>query len=414
MTTISRRSFLAASGVGVATVVTGLGTQLAVAQSPTGSREKLVVLMLDGGADGMTLVPPVSMPSYYDNRPDIAVPQPNQNGGALPLTNGSGNGNVRFPSGLNGIFGLHPTLEPIFGQWQSGNLAFVVGSGLPGNSRSHFRSQVKIRAGSLDAVEGGWVARIMNARGNPQDSPLQAVNSSGNATQFVAGMVPRMGLIGNLNNAGIKGFQNNSLATTALRVLHARNDSVSVQGTRLINVIDSIQQLDSDRRPGYPNTTTGRRFSELATLLEADLGVEAAAFASGGWDHHGRLTARMNNDGAELGNALGAFINDTKLEGINLMVITEFGRTINQNGNAGTDHGKGFTAMVMGPGIQGGVYGEDYPSAFPNARRHDLAVLTDYRKMITEVATGRLGLDGDDVGSIFPGYNFNAPLGLTR
>ncbi len=412
MSTISRRSFLAASGVGVATVVTGLGTQLAVAQSPTGNREKLVVLMLNGGADGMTLVPPISMRSYYDNRPGVAVPRPNQNGGALPLTSGSANGNARFPTGLDGVFGLHPLLQPIYGQWRSGNLAFVVGAGLPGNSRSHFRSQAKVRAGSLGVVRGGWVARIMQAKGNPEDSPLQAVNSSGRSNEFVSGLVPRMGLVGNLRNAGINGFANRSLATTALRVLHSKNDSVSIQGTRLIGVLDSIQQLDSDRRAGYPNTGLGRQLSELSTLLEADLGIEAAALGLGGWDHHGNQNARMGRNGAELGDALGAFINDTNLQGINLMVITEFGRTINQNGNGGTDHGQGFTAMVMGPGIRGGVYGDDYPSAFPNSNRHDLAVLTDYRKMIAEVATNRLGVG--DIGSVFPDFNANGSLGLTR
>lgn len=412
MSTVSRRSFLAASGIGVATVVTGLGTQLAVAQSPSTNREKLVVLMLNGGADGMTLVPPVSMPSYYDNRPGIAVPRPNQNGGALPLTSGSANGNARFPTGLDGVFGLHPLLQPIYGQWQSGNLAFVVGSGLPGNSRSHFRAQPKVRAGSMGAVQGGWVARIMNARGNPNDTPLLAVNSSGSSAQFVSGLTARMGLIGNLNNAGVNGFQNRAMATTALRVLHARNDSVSVQGTRLIGVLDQIEDLNSARRNGYPNTGLGRSFSELATLLEADLGVEAAALGMGGWDHHRNQNGRMNRGGAQLGNALGAFINDTNLEGINLMVITEFGRTINQNGNGGTDHGQGFTAMVMGPGIRGGVYGDDYPSAFPNSNRHDLAVLTDYRKMIAEVANNRLGVG--NVGSVFPDYNVSGSFGLTR
>ncbi len=407
-TTISRRSLLAASGIGAAALVTGLGTQLAVAQDGEVKGDKLVVLMLSGGADPLVLAPPVSMSSYYDRRRNIAIQPPGENGGALPLTAASANGNAIFPSGFDGVFGLHPALQPLYGTWQAGNMALVTGVGLPGITRSHFRAIPKITAGSMEEVQGGWIGRLMSAKGNAGGTPLQAVTAPG-AGDFAAGLSTHAGIIGNLDQFGISGFANASLATAALRATHARNDSISVQGTRLIGMLDSIQSISSDLRPGYPNTDTGRQFSELAALLQSDLGIEAAAIENGGWDMHANLTSRMSRFGVSMAEAVGAFIDDTGLEGITLMMITEFGRTIGQNGRGGTDHGHGFTAFVMGEGIQGGVFGE-FPDDLSTAR--EIPITTDYRKVISEVATNRLEVG--NLNGVFPGLTQSGAFGLTR
>lgn len=413
--TLTRRSFLAASGLGVATIATGLGTQLAAAQSPTGG-DKLVTLFLNGGADGLTLVPPVGMSSYYDRRPNIAVARPNQNGGALPLTAASSNGRAVFPSGLDGIFGLHPDLAPIYPLWEKGQLALVVDAGLPNVTRSHFRAIPRVMRGSNDNARGGWLARIVQAKSASGNPVLRGVSSPG-AARMMDSLSESSALITNLSNFGINGFDERSLATAALVAMHNKPDSVSVEGKAYLDNVDEILEAAKGRRNGYPNNALGRQFSEVATLFEANLGIEAAALNYGGWDFHRNSNARTGRLVPVIANAMAAFANDGQLEDTTLMVITEFGRTVTQNGNGGTDHGQAFTAFVMGAGVRGGVYSTDFPDTFqPSTRRYDLPITTDYRKVIAEVATNRVGVQPNAISSVFPSYmgSNSAALGIAR
>lgn len=411
--TLTRRSFLAASGLGVATIATGLGTQLAAAQLPSGG-DKLVTLFLTGGADGLTLVPPISMSSYYDRRPGIAVPRPNQNGGALPLTTASSNGTAAFPSGHDGTFGLHPLLAPIYPLWQKGQLALVVDAGLPKVIRSHFRAIPRVMRGSNSDPGSGWMARLLAAKAAPGNPLLRGVSSPGGA-RMLDSLKESSALLTELSNFGITGFDEQSLAVAALAAMHNKPDSISVEGTDYLNGLDQILQASKDRRSGYPNSDLGRQFREAATLFEADLGIEAAALTFGNWDFHKRSTVRMGRLGGMLADAIAAFANDGQLEDTTLLVITEFGRTVTQNGNGGTDHGQGFTAMVMGAGVKGGVYSTDFPDSFPGSdKRYDLPITTDYRKIISEVATKRVGVNQASVGSVFPAYSGSGDLGLAK
>jgi uncharacterized protein (DUF1501 family) len=224
-------------------------------------------------------------------------------------------------------------------------------------------------------------------------------------------------LISKLSNFGINGFDERSLAIAALTAMHNKPDSVSVEGTAYLDGLDSILQAARDRRNGYPNNNLGRQFNEVATMFEANLGIEAAAINYGGWDFHKNSKARTGRHLPVLANAIASFANDGQLEDTTLMVITEFGRTVTQNGNGGTDHGQAFTAFVMGAGVRGGVYSTDFPDAFqPSDRRYDLPITTDYRKIIAEVATNRIGVASSAIPSVFPSYNGSdtAALGITR
>jgi uncharacterized protein (DUF1501 family) len=208
----------------------------------------------------------------------------------------------------------------------------------------------------------------------------------------------------------------------ALQILNAGEDSVSAEGRNALDTIAQIQSLSEggQLREGFPDTGLGRRLSELSTLLQAGLGIQAAAIDLGGWDTHenqggaGDANGRFWNLSEELAQGLRAFADDTNgLDEVAVVVLTEFGRTINENGNRGTDHGRGTTYLAMGAGIQGGVFGDDFPDAIQDDPDNgDLTVVTDYRKAVSEIVLKRAGVT--DLATVFPTYTPNGELGLAR
>jgi uncharacterized protein (DUF1501 family) len=159
----------------------------------------------------------------------------------------------------------------------------------------------------------------------------------------------------------------------------------------------------------YPNTGLGRGLRNTAGLIKADIGIEAAHLDIGGWDTHtqqaGGMATRMN----ELGGALTAFWQDCIASGlaqnITVVVVSEFGRNVRENGGLGTDHGRGTAVFALGRGIAGGrVITHNWTSlARENLQdQQDLKVSIDYRDVLAEVVKNRLGNNNLDV--IFPGF----------
>jgi uncharacterized protein (DUF1501 family) len=160
----------------------------------------------------------------------------------------------------------------------------------------------------------------------------------------------------------------------------------------------------------------GRSLQQLARLIKADAGVEAAFAEIGGWDHHGNENPLLSNVLRQFSSAIAAFSQDMgdRMEDVVLVTMSEFGRTVEENGNAGTDHGHGSLMMVLGGPVQGGkVYGK-----WPGLEKEqlfegrDLAVTTDFRSVLSELIRGHLGQT--DLGAVFPGYQPEDPLGLLR
>lgn len=420
MTTLTRRSFIAASGVGTLGLVTGLGTSISLAAPGVpNDGDTLVVLFLRGGMDGLSLTPPITDSSYYDQRPNIAIPQPGQANGALSLAQ---NGNVSFSSGFEGAFGLHPSAKSLHdGLWRAGNLALIPGAGFNGASFSHFTAMKNNFRGSLsNGVGGGWLGRMTNAQGGP--GPVPSVQSS-RASDLLSGGQGAMGVVGSINNFRLRSFRNSDGVKQALAAAYGGNDSLSVEGRNILGLSDRISSLDNELRGGYANDEYGRMFNELGTLLKSSptLGIRAAALAAGGWDHHrdlglpGQADARFHSRMKQLSDAVQTFANETNgLQGITLVVTTEFGRTTNENGNRGTDHGMATTMIVAGGGIRGGVYGDDFADslAIPSGRRRGaVPIMTDYRKPISEIVRKRSKLG--NTGSVFPGFTASgSDLGL--
>jgi uncharacterized protein (DUF1501 family) len=181
-------------------------------------------------------------------------------------------------------------------------------------------------------------------------------------------------------------------------------------------MIDSI-----NRRPYTPANGAqyfgefGRNLQQIARLIKADVGVEAAFADIGGWDHHTNENVQLNNLLREFGTSLAGFAKDMgdRMEDIILVTMSEFGRTAREDGGGGTDHGHGNVMMVLGGRVNGGkVYGR-WPGLEPEQlyEKRDLAITTDFRDVLGELVTSQLG---QNLAQVFPGYKTGDAMGLVK
>jgi uncharacterized protein (DUF1501 family) len=144
----------------------------------------------------------------------------------------------------------------------------------------------------------------------------------------------------------------------------------------------------------YPATGLAERLKLVSRLLKTDLGARVFYTVQGGYDTHAGQLFTHANRLSELAGAVAAFFEDLKAaklaERITLLAFSEFGRTIQENGSAGTDHGTAGVVLLAGPGIRGGVAG-----AMPSLT--DLVggepkMTTDFRQVYAAVLEDWLGI----------------------
>jgi uncharacterized protein (DUF1501 family) len=179
---------------------------------------------------------------------------------------------------------------------------------------------------------------------------------------------------------------------------------------------DVLKRQPENSLAGYDKSRASRGLSQLARVIKARGGLRAGFLDLGGWDHHadeGGVDGQLNARLAELGTAIASFYRDLgdQAGDVVLVTMTEFGRTAQENGDRGTDHGHGSVMTVTGGEVKGGrVYGP-WPGLEKEAlfEGRDLAVSTDFRQVLSEVLARQLGSDGS---SVFPGFKPGTPLGL--
>ncbi|PSB53476.1 DUF1501 domain-containing protein, partial [Chamaesiphon polymorphus] len=161
---MNRRQFLIQSSLCSASSLISIGTHGWAARSIAATNpnpQRLIVVFLRGAIDGLSVVVPYREPTYYTDRPRIAIPQPGQTNGALDL---------------DGQFGLHPALAPLLPLWQHKSLAFVHACGSKDETRSHFDAQDYLESGTpgIKSTRDGWMNRLLGVMSDK--NPIQAVS----------------------------------------------------------------------------------------------------------------------------------------------------------------------------------------------------------------------------------------------
>lgn len=400
MLKLSRRSLLlSASGAALATALPGWASAER-APAPR-DRRVLVVVFLRGGVDGLSLVVPHADSAYYAARRAVAVPRPGKPDGAVDL---------------DGQFGLHPRLAALEAAYRAGELALVQAVGSPHATRSHFEAQdyAETATPGVRSTPNGWLARSLSSAGKPA-SALGVVALASKRPLALRGDVDVV------TAKRLDGFALRAPKRLAARLgrgfdalYAAGDDPVTRAGRDALAAAKQLARIERDvRAADYPEGA--RPLAELAALVRADVGLRVAWIDVGGWDTHQGQAARLGRLCDGLGKGLAAFRQDlgAALEHVVLLVMTEFGRTVAENGTGGTDHGHGSVMLLLGGHVKGGkVYGK-WPGLAPEARfeGRDLAVTTDYRDVLAELARGQLG--AGDAARVVPGHTAR-PLGLLR
>jgi len=395
-TMLSRRSLLlAASGAALASTL----PRWAFAETP--DRRVLVVLFLRGGVDGLHLIVPHGDPEYYSARKGLAVARPKKSDGAIDL---------------DGQFGLHPRLAPLEPAYRAGELAVIHAVGSPDATRSHFEAQDYAETGTPGrrSTRTGWLARGLASAGKGRQ-PLGVV---------ALGNKRPLGLRGEIDVVTAKRLDQFRLLAPkrlesrlgeAFEALYAKgDDAVTRAGRDALGATRQLAKLERDTRAGdYPDGA--RPLAEVAALIRADVGLTTAWLDVGGWDTHQAQGQRLGRLFDGLGKGLAAFRADLgkDLERVVLLVMSEFGRTVAENGTGGTDHGHGTAMLLFGGPVRGGKVHGVWPGLAREQRyeARDLAVTTDYRDVLAELATGHVG--ARDASGVVPGHS-PKKVGLLR
>jgi uncharacterized protein (DUF1501 family) len=198
--------------------------------------------------------------------------------------------------------------------------------------------------------------------------------------------------------------------------LVASSSAEAFEAVRMLKSVNPGQYAPANGAE-YPRGPLASSLRQIAQLITADLGVEIAFADVGGWDTHvnqGASEGQLAQHLAEFGQALAAFSRDVgeRMRDVVVLTMSEFGRTVAENGTAGTDHGHATAMFVLGGDVRGGkVYGA-WPTLDPAQRfeGRDLAVTTDFRDLFADVLAGHLG--AADLRTVFPGYTRGNALGV--
>ena len=405
--TVSRRGFMkggALALVGTSVIPSFLvRSVMAEVTSAVASNKKLVVLFQRGAADGLNVVVPYREKNYFAMRPSIAI-KPEE------------------VLDLDGSFGLHPSLGSFKPLYEAGHLAVIHAAGSTDTTRSHFDAQDFMESGTpgVKQTEDGWLNRALqderlplNAAGKP--SAFRAVALGTQVPRTLQGKLPAIA-ISNVNDFSVagKGAQTNSISN-AFQAMYDESTDAVLHGTgqETFEAVKMLKSADPAKyKPAgsvvYPNTGFGNSLKQIAQLMKANLGVEAAFSDIGGWDTHqnqGAANGQLANRLKEFSDSIAAFWKDmgTDSENITLVTMSEFGRTARQNGTGGTDHGHANVMFVLGGSVKGGkVYGK-WPGLSNEQLNEgrDLAVTTDFRRVLGEAAYRTLG--AKDMEKVFPG-----------
>jgi uncharacterized protein (DUF1501 family) len=415
---LTRRIFLRDSAVvmaGIGAVPSWLARAATLQnKSAEGKKRKILVAIFQrGAADGLNIVIPFSEKRYRDLRPTLAV-QP-------PSTQIQNNGLFGNAIDLDGKFALNGAMQPLKALWDKKQLAIVEATGSPDSSRSHFDAQDYMESGTSGKVTGdGWLNRALpTVPAGAETSPMRAIAMGNTVARTLRGDRQAIAVGDaqqfNMGNPDAASILETMYSTTA-DTQWGRTGKDAFEVRKLMESINRSPYNPSGGAQYAQGGSLGRSLQQLARLIKADVGVEAAFAEIGGWDHHQSENQQLSGLLRQFSSALAAFSQDMgdRMEDIVLVTMSEFGRTVEENGNAGTDHGHGSLMMVLGGPVQGGkVYGQ-----WPGLEKEqlfegrDLAVTTDFRAVLGEVIRGHLGQK--DLGPVFPGFQLGDPLGLLR
>jgi uncharacterized protein (DUF1501 family) len=373
----------------------------------------LVIIFLRGGCDGLTLVSPTSDTNYIAARSNALRVQRKGDGAGLALKNPLADVDFR----------LQAQLKPLADLYADGQLAILHAAGLTHATRSHFEAEDYMERGTpgVKATRTGWLARFIDATKPEGILPALAVGDAApdsllgahdtivaqdlNDIRLASGHGLRPMFLKRLG----EGLGNNVLFSQPIKQLMSTGAALEAKAA-LDNDGNLVRYAPLDGA-NYPENGLAARLRTVAQTIKLDLGLTVSTVDFGGWDTHVNQQGQIEELCSELSTAIAAFWRDLgpHQEHVTLVVMSEFGRRLKANESGGTDHGHGNAMFVLGQDIQGGQMHGRWPGLENSALDDgaDLAITTDYRDVLGEILTRRMGVS--DLSVIFPDHKSASP-----
>ncbi len=411
----SRRGFLKSGALALfATGIGGVPSFIARAANsskivlPYKKNKILICIFQRGAMDGLMAVTPFTDSYLRAARPTLFMSAAKESANN-PLLD------------LDGRFGLHPAMKSFEPLFKENRLAIVHAVGSPNNTRSHFDAQDYMEAGTPfnKGTNSGWLNRAVGLLGHDAATPFQAVSITSSLPRSFYGDNPAVA-ISNLQDFAIQ-MRGNPMATNmaakSFEDLYDQTSSslLNKTGKKSFDAVKMLQKADTKNyKPAngvvYPNSGLGNSLKQMAQLIKMNVGLEVAFTECGGWDTHynqGVETGVFARNVNDLSECITAFWKDIEAyqDEVDVMTMTEFGRTVKQNGTGGTDHGRGSCMFILGNDVNGGkVHGNMPILSQENLEdNRDVPVTTDFRSVFSEVADRHLKLNDDKV--LFPEWD---------
>jgi uncharacterized protein (DUF1501 family) len=382
----SRRQFLQQSAlISLSPLVPAFLSQSAFAASAKADDRVLVVIQLDGGNDGLNTVVPYADENYARFRRELRI-------------------KTEEVLKLDDAVGLHPALKSAADLVEEGRLAIVQGVGYPNPNRSHFESMAiwhHARVVGADHDGNGWLGRAAelaqprNASAadsiyvGPDAVPVALRGRRANAVslqneadlKLMAGVVPRVGEPA--DSADLAAFVQRTVA----------------QSFAAARQFGESAQASSAASSDYPDTKLAGKLQLVSKLLKLGGGTRIYYVSQSGYDTHAAQSFQHAQLLREFAGALKAFLNDLQAaqldERVVVLAFSEFGRRVEENGSAGTDHGAAGPVFLAGSPVQPGLIGR-HPS-LTDLDQGDLKMAIDFRQVYATLLSDWLGVDSKAV-----------------
>ena len=356
----------------------------------------LVIVQLTGGNDFMNTIIPYSDPHYYDSRKKVVVPQDQ----VLPIDD---------------TLAFHPGMAPVKELYDEGKVAIVQGIGYPNSSRSHFRAMDIWHTCEPDKLgTEGWAARAIRQLDPNKENVLTGVNFGRGLPRALAAPGVPVTSVGDLESfgimAGIAEEQQRNEALEYFKEMYGQAigtgpvmDYLAQTGMDVLKGAERLKEAPArySSEVEYADNSIAKSLRDVVRVHTAGLGTRIFYTSHGGYDTHSYQHPIQPDLLGELSGAIMDFFQDLRAhnasEEVALMIFTEFGRRIRDNGS-GTDHGSGGGAFIIGERVRGGLYSE-YPSLEPERwlKGEDLAHTIDFRGVYGTVLEQWLEVDAPPI-----------------
>ncbi len=356
----------------------------------------LVVVQLSGGNDFMNTVIPFTEGIYYDNRPLVGISEDK----VLPFTE---------------TLAWHPSAAGFKRIYEQGKMAIVQGVGLENASRSHFRAMDIWHTCEPDTIATeGWLAKVIREIDPDSSNPITAVNFGRGLPRALAAPGVTATSIGDLDNYGLmSGIELQEERDRDLQIFQRMYtpaigsglvmNYLSQTGRNVLTGADMLSEAPRKYKSTveYADNPIAKSLRDVARVHTAGLGTRIFYTNHAGYDHHAQEVPAHARLLDELAGAIENFMQDLRehnsADEVNILVFTEFGRRIKDNGS-GTDHGSGGGAFLIGENVKGGLYSE-YPSLAPSdwLFGEDMAHTIDFRSVYSTILNQWMGIDPVDI-----------------